>query len=77
MKTGETQRQALCITVHLIKQSICDPIPLDKLKKHSTLPYITWGLIWYHKSLFKLMNGENGTTTFLPLDFKIGGQVGK
>ena len=24
---------------------------------------------------FKLMNSENGTTTFLPLDSKIGGQI--
>ena len=69
--------------MHLIKQSICDSIPLDKLRKHSTLPYITWGLVQDFKNKkengrmnpLHLRMGEDGTTAFLPLDSRTGGHV--
>ena len=45
-----TQRQVLCIAVHLYTY-ICDTLPLDnpKIHSHTALPYITWGLVWYLK----------------------------
>ena len=30
--------------------NISDPIPLDKLKNCTALPYITWGLTWDSKN---------------------------
>ena len=30
--------------------NICDPISLDKLKNHTALLYITWGIIWDSKN---------------------------
>ena len=45
-KERRTQRQALCIAVHL-HIHICDTLPLDnsKIHLHTALQYITWGLI--------------------------------
>ena len=32
-----------------ISYNICNTIPLDNLKNHTALPYITWGLVWDSK----------------------------
>ena len=45
-KEKRTQRQVLCIVVHL-HIYICDTLPIDnpKIYLHTALLYITWGLI--------------------------------
>ena len=35
-----------CIVHPHTSYNIHDAIPLDNLKNHTALPYITWGLIW-------------------------------
>ena len=36
--------------IYIYIDNIHDPLPLDKLKNHTALPYITWGLIWDSKN---------------------------
>ena len=53
MKTREPKGKHCvlqCTYVRHVRDNIHDPIPLDKLKNHTALPYITWGLIWDSKN---------------------------
>ena len=45
-KTREPKDEHCVLWCTCISYNICDPIPLDNLKKHTALPYIIWGLIW-------------------------------
>ena len=44
VKTREPADKHCVLWCSYIRDNICDPISLDKLKKHTALPYITWGL---------------------------------
>ena len=44
-KTRESKDEHCVLQCTYIRDNICDPIPLDKLKNHTALPYITWGLV--------------------------------
>ena len=44
-KTREPKDEHCVLQCTNVRDNIHDPIPLDKLKNHTTLPYITWGLI--------------------------------
>ena len=45
-KTREPEDEHCVLQCTYINDNIHDPIPLDNLKNHTVLPYITWGLIW-------------------------------
>ena len=49
-KTREPEDEHCVSWCTHISYNICDPIPLDNLKNHTALPYITWGLIWDSKN---------------------------
>ena len=44
-KTREPKDEHCVLWCTYTSDNICDPIPLDKLKNHTALPYITWELI--------------------------------
>ena len=44
-KTREPEDEHCVLQCTYISDNICNPIPLDSLKNHIALPYITWGLI--------------------------------
>ena len=48
-KTGEPEDEHCVSQCTYRSNNIHDPIPLDKLKNHTALLYITWGLIWVPK----------------------------
>ena len=49
-KTREPKDEHCVLWCTYTSNNIHDPIPLDNLKNHTTLPYITWGLIWDSKN---------------------------
>ena len=49
MKNREPKDEHCVLQCTYRKDNIHNPIPLDNLKNHTALPYITWGLIWDSK----------------------------
>ena len=45
-KTREPEDEHCLSWCTYTSYNIHDPIPLDNLKNHKAMPYITWGLIW-------------------------------
>ena len=44
-KTREPEDKHCVLQCTCTSENVHDPIPLDKPKNHTALPYITWGLI--------------------------------
>ena len=55
VKTREPKDKHCVLWCIYIRENICDPIPLDNLKKHTALPYVTLGL--YHNLLLGTHQG--------------------
>ena len=45
-KTRKPKDEHFVLQYNYVRDNKHDPIPPDKLKNHTALPYITWGLIW-------------------------------
>ena len=62
VKTREPKDEHCVLQCTYIRYNICDPIPLDNLKNHTALPYITiypWKKPKMHTS--NMARGENHT----------------
>ena len=50
VKTREPKDKHCVSQCTYTSDNICDPIPLDKLKNHTALLYITWEIVWDSKN---------------------------